>query len=573
MPRYRFDRLSYDINRAQRELVAYTPDGKLRHRWGARDAQGNDVSASDPAAWDPVDIAGDTGCVFLLDRRYQTIYTHTYGREALSPLIQSQDSDSRWSRITLDEHGCLLVFDSRAKGSRCYGRGGKLLGASPAQWPAPISPQEGSNQPSTQQDDPPYPTDGYWLSQPLDSGLYKCQWHRIEMMLSSMPPGTQIEVKSFAYHDIEQAPLTGSDPRWVPAYAVAAPAQPPPAERTRQRVDEFLVHGGAGQFCSLLVRLRGDGFESPVVRGLRIHYPRESYLQYLPPLYSANEPMRRFLDSFLSIFQTEWDEIDRRVDESEAYFDPDAVPEGAPMKYLASWLGLQLEGSWKPDENRKLLRTVPRIYPRRGTVSALREYLSIYLANFTGQEQDVVAQTAFPAILEGFRERQYLMLSTPGGSTLGIAKPLWSDGVVRRLQFGGFSQLGEVEVVSTGDPERDLFHYFAHRVRIYLPASWVRTAEQERLLRRAIESEMPAHVNYELCLVNPGIRVDIQSTVGLDTIVGEGPPWRLPGKPEEPASSLQPVNTLGQGTVLSRDTTPGPAVLDCTARVGDWILD
>src|SRR5262249_31586950 len=128
-------------------------------------------------------------------------------------------------------------------------------------------------------------------------------------------------------------------------------------------------------------------------------------------------------------------------------------------------------------------------------------------------------------------------------------------------------------LVSTGDPERDFFHHFAHRFRIYAPAVWVRTSEQERLLRRAIEAELPAHLKYDLCLIEAGIRVDIQSTVGLDTIIGEPPRWRWPGEPEERAQSRPPLNRLGESAELSRGAGPGPAVLDSTARVGDWTLD
>jgi hypothetical protein len=108
---------------------------------------------------------------------------------------------------------------------------------------------------------------------------------------------------------------------------------------------------------------------------------------------------------------------------------------------------------------------------------------------------------------------------------------------------------------------------------VYAPAAWVRTAEQEQLLRRAIEAEMPAHVKYELCLVDAGFRVDIQSTVGLDTIIGDPPAFRLSCEPEKEASSLPARNQLGSGAVLAPGKGHEPAVLRPGARVGDWILN
>ena len=574
--RFRMGRLSYDINREQREVCAYyASDGKLRHRWLSRDAQGQHVAANDPQAWEPIDIAGDDQCVFILDRRFQIVHRHRYGRETLSAFVQSNEARSHWSRIELDESGCLLIFDNRKTEALSYDRYGQFLGAVSAAWPG-VKVEVDEPEPGVKIEEPfelpPYPTTGYWMSKPLDSRLYNRQWHRIQMTVKSLPPGTHIEIKTLAYQQKEHAPLRPTDPRFVTSHLLVAPTQPPPEERGKKRVEDFLVQSGAGQFLSILIELHSDGFETAVIESLRVHYPRESYLEYLPPLYSADEPMRVFLERFLSIFQTEWDEFERRIEESEAFFDAEAVPEGVAMTYLASWLGLELEGSWKGEENRQLLKAVPGIYPRRGTVGALRDYVGVYLANFSGLTPEQVAGTPFPAIVEGFQERQYLLLSQAGGSTLGTAKPLWSAGVVKRLQLEVFSRSDEVELVSTGDPEHDFFLNFAHRFRLYAPAAWVRTAEQEQMLRRAIEAELPAHVAYELCLVEAGLRVGIQSTVGLDTIVGDPPALRLSCEPEKEAASLPPHDQLGLGAVLSGKGRE-PAVLDSSARVGDWILD
>ena len=570
------DWLSYKINRQDREVRVYGAGEKLLYVWRARDESGNHVSGSDPRAWDPVDIVGDESGTYFLDQRYQIIYSHQYGRQSLSLLCQSNKPGSRWSRMGIDNAGWLMIFDAGEHEALLYDRLGQFRGTRSANWPAapPTDADTQSNATTgeTDSDGLSYPREGAWLSQPLDSSVYNCQWHCIRMAIKRLPPGTEVEVKTFAYQRKDLAPLRSTDPRFVTANHLVAPTQPSPSDRSKKRSEEFLVQSGPGQYLSVAIHLRGDGFDTAVIEGLRVQYPRESYLEYLPPLYSADEPMRSFLDRFLSIFQAEWDELDRRVEESEAFFDPDAVPEGDAMTYLASWLGLELEGTWNAKQNRQLLRAVPKIYPRRGTVKALRDYVGIYLANIAGLTFQQVAESPFPAIVEGFQERQYLMLSQDAASTLGSGKPLWSAGVVKRLQLGVFSRAGDVELVSTGDPERDLFHHFAHRFRIYAPAAWVRTAEQEQLLRRSIEAEMPAHVSYELCLVEAGLRVDIQSTVGLDTIVGDPPAMRLSCEPEKEAFSLPARNQLGLGAVLTGKGR-GPTVLDRNARVGSWILN
>jgi phage tail-like protein len=571
---FTFGALGYDISREQKEVRAYTVYGQLRHLWGPRDIEGNEVSRSDGSAWDPVEITGDDGCAYILDRAHQMLFLHVYGRETLAVFARSDDPSSRWARVSLDEYGCLLVFDERTRQARCYSRGGEFLGISSAAFPDPVVPAKPQAAPA------PAPGDmkthlesGYLITKPLDSNVYNCQWHRMELRLSHLPAGTQVAVKAFACAAIGDAPVAVKDPRWIEAFTVVAAVQPKPGEVSRLRSETFLIQGGLGQFLTILLEVQGDGFGTPVVESLRVHYPRETYLEYLPPLYSSTEPMRVFLEGFLSIFQSEWDEFDRRVEESEALFDPRAVPAGTAMKYLAGWLALQLEDTWCADQNRQLLEATPKILSIRGTLEALRRHVAVYLANFSGLQTADIEASAFPGIIEGFRERTSLLLNDTTGATLGDAKPLWSDAVVRRLQLGGFSQVGEAALVSTGNPERDAFDYFAHRFRLYVPAAWIRTKEQERLLRNAIASQIPAHVKYELCLVQPGLRVDIQSTVGLDTILGDAPSWLLPDDMEKKAPGVRPLNTLGGGAVLAGAAGLRSVVVDSTTVVGDWTLD
>ena len=142
------------------------------------------------------------------------------------------------------------------------------------------------------------------------------------------------------------------------------------------------------------------------------------------------------------------------------------------------------------------------------------------------------------------------MLATES-ARLGSNKAMWSPSVVRRLQLGVYSQLGDVELVSAGDPDRDVFFQFANQFTVFVPSAWVRTGADERLLRRAIESEKPAHTSYELRLVEPRLRLGVQSTVGLDTIIGGRPSIRLDcGASQDLPAARAPRNRLGYDAVL-----------------------
>ena len=118
-----------------------------------------------------------------------------------------------------------------------------------------------------------------------------------------------------------------------------------------KRREDFLIPTRPGQYLWLKFTLRGDGTATPAVRRLRVHYPRESYLRYLPAVFSEDEESRSFLERFLAIFQTEWDELEQKIAETGAYVDPAAVPGGPFLDFLASWLALPLEREWDAEHS------------------------------------------------------------------------------------------------------------------------------------------------------------------------------------------------------------------------------
>ena len=104
-----------------------------------------------------------------------------------------------------------------------------------------------------------------------------------------------------------------------------------------------------------------------------------------------------------------------------------------------------------------------------------------------------------------------------------------------------------------------MFAAHAHRFRVVVPAAWVATPAAEAAVRRAIESEKPAHTAYELHLVRPGARLGAQATVGVDTILGGADARLTPGglrlgtDAALPPSGFPPPARLGAGVRLGND--------------------
>lgn len=569
-PRWRVDGRLYVADPASRSVRVLLDDGRLRHQFGPLDAAGGEVPADSAQAWSPADVVALGGAAIILDERYQRIYAHRMSDSALRFWFAAPAGlERQWHRIAADDSGCLLLWDGSGDLVDRLSPKGRVRGVvalrsvrqffnhvpvQPAVRPGVLLTRSGVR-PRPSQPVPVWPQarfrqHGTWTGQWLDSGIHGCHWHLIELSVSRLPPGSGVIVRTRTSNDEKDARTSsaGLPGSWDDTPAFIAPAQPEPGAATSFDTD-LLVLSGPGRYLQLQVELTGNGVDSPVLDHLRIRFPRESLLDYLPALYSAAPEQQEFLDRFLSIVQTTWSRIEREVETFQRYLDPDSVPPEA-LPYLAEWLDVRLEGTWGPEQNRRLLQAMPRLRPKWGTVDGLRDWVRVYLANLADIDEGALKQLGVPGIVESFVERRQLLLND-ASAMLGTAQALWSPAVERRFQVGVFERLGDVELVSTGDPQTDALRHYAHAFRVLVPAQLVRTPADEAMVRRAIEAQKPAHATYELVLVEPRLRIGVQSTIGLDTIIGGPVAGPLLCAAVVDAPSRPPYQRLGFDTILS----------------------
>lgn len=341
---------------------------------------------------------------------------------------------------------------------------------------------------------------GYLLAGPLDSDLEQCQWHRLVLSYAQdIPLATSLRVWTFAADNEKPlAEIAGlSEGDW---------------QTGQINPEECLVFSPPGRYLWLKLELRGNGTDTPVLRSLQAHFPRITYLQYLPAVYQTDPVGKDFLERFLSLFETVLGGIEHRIDTLVELFDPDGAPGGDPKRdfltWLARWVDMSFESRWSTETRRRLLRHAPELYRRRGTPAGLKLFLRLVL------EVDV-------RILESFQVRRWLFLASK--SALGERSQLWGNCIVNRLQLEENSRLGDFALVGTGDPVRDPFIVHAHKFSVFVPAARLRNEATERMLRHLIDTEKPAHTQFDLVKVEPRFRVGTQSTVGLDTQVGAYP--------------------------------------------------
>ena len=188
------------------------------------------------------------------------------------------------------------------------------------------------------------PRFGAFKTTMLDSGRTGFGWDRI-VLVATLPETTRIVISTLTsevavpFDRLESLPPG----RWSAPLALAPGDLP-----------ELLIQSGAGRYLWLKVEMSGDGTVSPSISELDIFGPRRSAMRYLPASFHQDPESVRFLDRFLSYFDTVFAEMTAANREIAALFDPEVVP-AEFLAWLGSWFDLEFLATWPEATRREMI--------------------------------------------------------------------------------------------------------------------------------------------------------------------------------------------------------------------------
>src|SRR6185436_11776977 len=191
-----------------------------------------------------------------------------------------------------------------------------------------------------------------------------------------------------------------------------------------------------GRYLFLCLRLLGDGRATPVVRRVRLDFPRVTSLDLLPSVYREDPRAEDFTERFLSLFDASIEDLDGLIDRFPALLDGAGVDERV-LPWLGSFLDVAFEASWPVERRRAILQAVPRLYRLRGTAEGLAQAVELVFG-------------VRPAIQELAAERRWGAVGRDG--RLGAVRLF---GRARSRFRLGASALSAAPLVAHGDPDRD----------------------------------------------------------------------------------------------------------------------
>lgn len=342
---------------------------------------------------------------------------------------------------------------------------------------------------------------GKFVTNPLDSNIETCSWHRVRI-IGTLPKGSSLSIQSSTSEDnvnwtpfIACASFNGGDPDCVVQCATTNLVNP-----------DCLVQSPPGRYLQITFGLQSTGAVTPQIHGIQVFFPRQSYLQYLPAVFQDDDESRLFLDRFLSIFQTTFDNFDNCLDNLWQLFDPYMTPDKI-LPWLAAWVALPIDPTAAPAQVRQLLQSAFQTYKIRGTAAGLQQVIEEY----SGVENI--------RILEHYRLRNWTFLPVSDGLDQGAR--LWSPNFYGRLQVGVASTVGSFQLTNAPTPAAEPYTWGANQFSVLFPADPYTVSETAAAVDTVLQREKPAHTQAFLHPIFPRLRVGVQATLDVDAYVAK----------------------------------------------------
>jgi phage tail-like protein len=351
-------------------------------------------------------------------------------------------------------------------------------------------------------------TQGQLLTIALNSGIPRCEWHRVRLD-ADIPAGTSLSMAVASADDLSVASQgdASRDPAWK-SFPAGVPHYSDWTVSPAGSLD-FLIDQPAGQYLYFRLRLTGNGIATPVVRRVRIDFPRVTSLDRLPDVYRETPKAEDFTKRFLALFDSSIADVDTVIQRYPALLDPSGVPSQL-LPWLGGFFDIGFDPTWSDDKRRQILENAPLLYRQRGTAAGLQlavqlvfgVTLSIEELSSAGPWGSVAKDRCGPATTVG----------RPG--RLGA---VWLFGRTKSRFYLNRSALGGAPIRSYGNPDQDPFADGAYRVKVLVPPLTDTSPEQIERLTNLIESQSPAHTVASIRVGGTGFLLGQWSAIGVDT--------------------------------------------------------
>jgi len=297
--------------------------------------------------------------------------------------------------------------------------------------------------------------------------------------------------------------------------------------------DFFIDLDASGKQEALWIgaRFGNDLHGTPALSQARVDFDQSSYLPDLPAIY--REPPRKkvpqqpppdnFLLRYLSLFESFFTELEIKTGDLPVLLNPASAPADA-LGWLAGFLALPPAAAQDEGARRAAIAGAFARDARRGTVAGLRDALrdEAGVRALIEEPLQAISWWAMPAPSTSCRPGAAGAWTDGGDSILGFNTVLPSS-EPQGAVLGTTATLDRSQLITQDEFGTPLFEGAAYRFFVRLYPGDLHCAGKLDEVRAIIEREKPAHTLYDLCVIESGLRVGYQASLGIDTLLGGGP--------------------------------------------------
>lgn len=385
---------------------------------------------------------------------------------------------------------------------------------------------------------------GTYLSKPVDSQVQKTQWYRF-MLEGSFPRGTTVEFHYYISDEFldENELREFPESKWKEGLPGSSVVQ---GEKKR---DALFQTEREGRYLWFRITLVGTEKLSPEVSAVTIFFPKVSYLEYLPSVYSENPANRDFLDRFLAIFESLFFEIDFTIDHLGRWFDAAGTPPEF-LEWLSSWVAVN-QGRGERVTRKKVSEAKQRefishavsMYRDRGTRQGLEDLIFLY----TGKKPIIIENLPAGCIKRRSeyenRKENKRRENQKGDNSKNESPKKNRNPEQKKFLFFPPEEARVKRPDGKGNAGRedslhDVLYGGENFSFVVLFEEKPEEAELE-LIKDIIEEEKPAYTTYRIKVLEPWFYLDGHTYLGKNTML------------------RRPKFLLGKCSVLGRDTALG----------------
>lgn len=327
---------------------------------------------------------------------------------------------------------------------------------------------------------------GRFLSRVLDSGQADLSWHRLTFNISGNEADA-FKLTIYAANSLQferEGTLYKID-ELVRSNDFSLEEKleflEPYIQKQTVGIKDVLLHEVVGRYLWIVLEMYPQGNEEMSISNITIYLPSRSWIEYLPAIYQKADLEEGFLERYLGIFQTLYEDLNFKIRNVAEFFDPDCT-EIQFLQWLADWLDISDSYIWSEDQLRRLLSRSVELYLERSTKKAIEDIVELY----TGVK---------PYIVETFQLEKFKDSEEYENTLL----PMYGDSPL------GFTVLVKEE--------------------------YIKTVREYNVLLKIIEDMKPVQMELRLVILKPYIFLNQYSFLGINSVLGQHRDMSLDGSP------------------------------------------